>query len=138
MIEKNDWRLTNQEIYLKNVQLIFKNYKDRISNTDHDHCEFCLEKFSEDKADLNFGYCTEDGYYWICSDCYNDFHDLFGWKLGSSFPYKEYQNTKLWYVINQAIDELVENLDIQETNDRKYIVGYLCKSLSESGFQSNN
>lgn len=80
MIEENDWRLTNQENYLKNKLLLSKNYKDRITNTDHDHCEFCLEKFSEDISDLNFGYCTEDNYYWICIECYNDFKNMFGWK----------------------------------------------------------
>jgi len=81
MIEENDWRLTNQESYLKNKLLIAKNYKDRITNTDHDHCEFCLERFSEDISDLNFGYSTEDNYYWICDECYNDFKNKLGWKL---------------------------------------------------------
>ncbi len=77
----NDWRLTNQKKYLMNKLLLMKNYKDRTSSTDHDHCEFCLDKFSEDKQDINIGYCTEDCYYWICPNCYNDFKDLFQWKL---------------------------------------------------------
>lgn len=81
MLEENDWRLSNQENYLKNKLLFPKNYIDRITNTDHDHCEFCLERFSEDISDLNFGYCTEDNYYWICFECYNDFKNMFGWKL---------------------------------------------------------
>jgi hypothetical protein len=51
----------------------------------------------------------------------------------NEFPYKEYETAKLWHVVEQAISDLVENTDIQETTDRKYIVGYLCKSLSDSG-----
>ena len=80
MIEDNDWRLTNQENYLKNKLLRPKYYKDRITNTDHDHCEFCMEKFGEGLSELNFGYCSEDDYYWICVECYKDFKDRFGWK----------------------------------------------------------
>jgi len=76
----NDWRLTNQENFLKNKLLIRRDYKDRASSADHDHCEFCLEKFSEDNQNINAGYCTEDSYHWICSDCYNDFKELFKWK----------------------------------------------------------
>ena len=54
------------------------------------------------------------------------------------FAYKEFESTKLWSVINQAIEELVDNTDIKETTDRKYIVGYLCKSLFDAGITSVN
>jgi len=77
----SDWRLTNQEKYLKNKKLIMMDYKDRTSSTDHDHCEFCFEKFSEDTQDINNGYCTDDCYYWICLNCYNDFKELFQWNI---------------------------------------------------------
>jgi hypothetical protein len=77
----DDWRLTNQEKYLKDKVLHLKDYKDRKTSTDHDHCEFCFDRFSEDNKDINRGYCTEDDYYWICPTCYNDFKDLFQWRL---------------------------------------------------------
>lgn len=49
-----------------------------------------------------------------------------------SHPYKQFENTHLWEAINKGIAELVENQDIEETTQREYIVGYLCKVISES------
>jgi hypothetical protein len=48
---------------------------------DHDHCEFCGKKFSESPEDLHFGYTTLDDYYWICEPCFNDFEQMFEWKV---------------------------------------------------------
>jgi transposase-like protein len=45
------------------------------------HCEFCWEKFGEENGVLHIGYCTCDRYRWICEQCYNDFKELFDWKL---------------------------------------------------------
>lgn len=49
------------------------------------------------------------------------------------FPYIKFESTELWNVVSQAITDLVGNTDIEEKTDRKYIVGYLCKVLSEAG-----
>lgn len=76
MVDKNDWRLTNQINYLKDVKLKYKNYA--LMVTDHDHCEFCWTKFDEDNC---YGYCTIDMYHWICEECYNDFKEMFNWEL---------------------------------------------------------
>lgn len=71
----NDWRLTNQENYLKGVSLIHTVYK-RNSVNNHDHCEFCWKEFSiEDDS----AYCTIDKYHWICEKCFSDFKEIFGW-----------------------------------------------------------
>lgn len=45
-----------------------------------------------------------------------------------SFPYKQFENTALWEVINKGINELSKKNDIEETTRR---VGYLCKIISE-------
>ena len=83
MIEHNDWRLTDQERYLKGVSLRLKKYKAPRPGWDHDHCEFCWARFMElDEPEiLHEGYTTEDDYRWICQSCYNDFKDTFGWIL---------------------------------------------------------
>src|SRR5262245_54244382 len=49
----------------------------------HDHCAFCWTTFTErDDADsLREGYATQDDYHWVCPTCFEDFRDLFGWKL---------------------------------------------------------
>ena len=53
--------------------------------------------------------------------------------MKNEFPYKKFEFTARWDVINRTIEDLVENKDIQETTDRKYIVGYLCKALFDAG-----
>lgn len=75
MINKNDWRLTNQDNYLKNVKLIKSKYTLKVG---HEHCAFCWYKF---KQDSDIGYCTLDKYHWICECCYNDFEEMFNWEL---------------------------------------------------------
>jgi len=80
---KNDWRLLNQEDYLKNAKLIKSKYQKPNETWDHDHCAFCWDKFSENDNDLNTGYCTTDRKYWICDDCFSDFKDSFNFELVS-------------------------------------------------------
>jgi hypothetical protein len=41
----DDWRLQGQEKYLKGVMLSLIAYSPSNPNNDHDHCEFCGEKF---------------------------------------------------------------------------------------------
>jgi hypothetical protein len=86
MTEKNkpvrdDWRKQGQENYLNGVNLFFKLYSPCSTEWDHDHCEFCWNKFSLNEGDLKRGYTNEDGYRWICLDCFNDFKDEFAWKV---------------------------------------------------------
>lgn len=75
MIQKDDWRLMNQEVYLKGKKLFHINYNQKER---HDHCEFCMEKFISKKQ---IGYCTEDYYYWICENCFKDFQKMFNWEI---------------------------------------------------------
>lgn len=83
MREPNDWRLTNQEQYLKGVTLTWRSYAPTGTGNDHDHCEFCTAKFmmGEPQDALTEGYATTDGYRWICKSCFNDFLDLFKWQV---------------------------------------------------------
>jgi hypothetical protein len=77
----SDWRLQGQEKYLADVLLLKKRYRKYRADWDHDHCEFCSHKFSEQAGDLHDGYVTEDGYHWICEDCYEDFKAKFRWTV---------------------------------------------------------
>ena len=52
----------------------------KTEKNDHEHCEFCFDKFGESEGMLHSGYCTLDGYRWICEQCYQDFKDQFEWK----------------------------------------------------------
>ena len=78
----NDWRYHGQEGYLLGVTLRQKKYAERITKTDHDHCLFCMAKFSDSIPDtLTEGYATTDDYRWICADCYAEFKDDFKWLI---------------------------------------------------------
>ena len=74
----DDWRLNGQEEYLLGKHL------DHISfipneTSDHEHCEFCFCKLGKGQESGGVPYCTDDRYYWICEECYNDFKDRFLW-----------------------------------------------------------
>jgi hypothetical protein len=83
MRQPNDWRLMNQERYLKGATLIWRPYHPASPDNDHDHCEFCTAKFmvADGPEILHQGYSTPDGYRWICESCFNDFLDLFAWEV---------------------------------------------------------
>ena len=77
---RDDWRLANQKDYLYRATLKKTEFKASPTN-DHEHCEFCWSKFGKYKDLLKSGYCTLDGYYWICDGCFRDFREQFGWEL---------------------------------------------------------
>ena len=82
MIDKNDWRLTGQEQYLKGVFLIKVKpavYVLTLKNKQwHEHCEFCMDKINKLSAEC---YATTNYYRWICKDCFNDFKEMFAWQI---------------------------------------------------------
>ena len=86
---KFDWRLTNQEQYLKGVSLRMSRFTVRPGQRewDHEHCEFCWAKIVEEKRKkegddlLIEGYATEDRRRWICPQCFSDFREMFQWTV---------------------------------------------------------
>ena len=83
-VPADDWRRLGQERYLKNKVVTFGKYTPPRPDWDHDHCEFCMAKFSLFPGDLTQGYATTDEYRWICAECFADFKDEFGWTVPSS------------------------------------------------------
>ncbi len=81
---KDDWRLTNQETWLKGAVPVRSAYTQPSAAWDHDHCEFCWATFSERAGDLREGYCTPDRYRWICSGCFDDFKERFCFTVASA------------------------------------------------------
>ena len=81
-IPDDDWRRRGQENYLKGIQLELKDYFEYSPGWDHDHCEFCWAKFSLiNDDDLKKGYMSENGYRWICIECFDDFKEEFSWQV---------------------------------------------------------
>ncbi len=46
-----------------------------------------------------------------------------------SHPYKKYEETKLWKIIDSVLNDLESNQDLKLTTAREYVIGYLCKKL---------
>jgi hypothetical protein len=44
-------------------------------------------------------------------------------------PYKEFEKTPLWKVIDAAILDLQKNRDIDLATTREHIIGYICQQL---------
>jgi hypothetical protein len=83
MKKQNDWRLQGQEKYLQGATLSWKRYVKPSAAWDHDHCEFCWEKFMEAETleqTVQAGYVTADDR-WICPQCFADFAELFEWTV---------------------------------------------------------
>ncbi len=78
-IEIDDWRLFDQEKYLKDKALKKVKFIKKNEDQDHTHCVFCWAKFSEYDGDLHIGYSTLDNMHWICEKCFEDFKDMFHW-----------------------------------------------------------
>lgn len=47
------------------------------------------------------------------------------------FPYDKYRGTPLWEKLDRIVADLEDNRDIEITTGREYIIGYLCRQLSE-------
>jgi len=65
--------------YLHNKNLQLKAFNCELD--EHQHCELCWDRFSKAVNDLHFGYYESCSKSWICETCYNDFKDLFQWKV---------------------------------------------------------
>lgn len=55
--------------------------------------------------------------------------------MKSNHSYTEFENTQLWRVIEESLNDLIENRDIVLTTRRENVVGYICKNL-KSNFKS--
>ena len=87
-MENQDWRLHGQEGYLAGARVRYTEYRAPSESWDHDHCEFCTRKLSEQAGDdvAGAGWQTEDGYRWICDACFADFREPFGFVVMEGAP----------------------------------------------------
>ncbi len=83
MINSDDPRLATDNSFLADFTWHWKTWTQTRENWDHDHCEFCGEKFMGQGVPhtLQEGYTTDDEYYWICKRCFTDSDELYHWKV---------------------------------------------------------
>jgi hypothetical protein len=75
-----------QEAYLGGRAFTHRPWWAYRESWDHDHCSFCQRHISvplaaDDKDAVDRGYVTEDGYHWVCEECFADFRDQMGFRL---------------------------------------------------------
>lgn len=72
-VDQGDWRRDGND-GLRNTRWFWSTWKAPRPDWDHEHCEFCMAKFSETMPDtLREGYCMLGTDRWICADCFADF-----------------------------------------------------------------
>lgn len=49
----------------------------------------------------------------------------------NEYPYKEYEDGRLWKVIEKSLEDLMENQDIEITTEKSHVVGYICKMINK-------
>ncbi len=79
-MKSKDWREQGQEKYLSHVEFWKTKYVSYKDILEHDHCEFCWQKFCEltlDKDCHKIGYATKDKKRWICEECFVDFKETY-------------------------------------------------------------
>ena len=78
----DDWRWTGKQSYLQGLSFEFGPYHRYSRTWDHDHCELCFAKFSEDAAEsLHHGFHAEHEGRWVCDVCFDDFRERFAWTV---------------------------------------------------------
>jgi hypothetical protein len=77
----DDCRLSGQEKYLRGIRLSRRIWSETRPGWDHDHCEFCTAKFSDERIpdSLHEGWTNDAQICWICNQCFADFRERFGW-----------------------------------------------------------
>lgn len=91
---KDDWRY-DLGYSMKDSTFTHKKYKPLNPENDHDHCEFCTTKFSQNiEGALKVGYQTiynrkykgeirtQDA--WVCSECFEDFQEVLNLRVEES------------------------------------------------------
>ncbi len=73
----------HQEKYLKGITLRWRKYAKFRDDWERDHCEFCGSKFMENPGPeiQTEGYTPPDTYRWIYKTCFEDFKDMFEWRV---------------------------------------------------------
>ena len=98
--EQDDWRLTWQQEDLQHAALAWQRYRVWSETWEHDHCAFCWDKFMDpDVSEEHRRFVDEhpdvrtEGYAttaehphgarcrWVCKPCFDDFADLFEWRV---------------------------------------------------------
>ena len=82
-MEADDPRLASDNSFLADYTWQWSSWFTKRAEWDHDHCEFCGAKFMASGEDdvLQEGFMAQDGYYWICRECFDDFAETYAWKL---------------------------------------------------------
>jgi hypothetical protein len=86
-LREDDYWLEWHKEYPHRLKLLWTPYKQPSPGWDHDHCEFCWQRFAEQTShytDAEFiGYVASDGtrQWWVCNECANDLKGHYLWEF---------------------------------------------------------
>jgi len=72
-------RVQHMKEKLKGIALMRSKWTTIDDSWDHDHCKFCMKTLDASTEEL--AYCSEDYYWWICEECFQEYRDEFEWNL---------------------------------------------------------
>ena len=88
MIKDDDWRIRDQELYIRKKAFYKHSFLERYVNDDHAHCEFCWAKFDRSENSQK-GLSTLDDEFWVCEECFADFQEKYEMQIWDPGNYKE-------------------------------------------------
>ena len=124
IMEINDWRIRWQEDYLKGRTFYFHEYSMWSEQWNHEHCEFCWKKIGQDEDTCHEGYSTLDDYYWVCTDCFQDFKEYFAFQI---LDMNKQEDKNILDIIAREIDNLHGSDD---TYQLSRVINLISKPLS--------
>lgn len=66
--------------FLVGKRLFSREFK-QSKTSDHEHCNMCGAKFSENSNDLHYGFSTEDQIGWVCPECFEYYKNEYKWTI---------------------------------------------------------
>lgn len=79
----NIWCVEEADNNMRNHVLLKVKFSDRLTETEHEYCEFCMARFGNVNKDFKEGYRTQNYYYWVCEDCFDEYKEEYHWTVKS-------------------------------------------------------
>lgn len=89
-----------------------------------------LKNNNEFKAAIEKMIDEEDHKLFVLEELYDNL-TLSNEESEKDYPYNQFENSELWSIVKDCLNDLIDNQDIEITTKEEYVVGYLCKMIAE-------
>lgn len=117
MIEKDDWRLLNDVEHLRNREINPTDGEEVTMHAPHlQSCVFCMERVQNNPR--QWWYIPEDISCCICEECFNDFKEMFEWKLLDGWDIVWDRNAEKEEILSQIANKgLIKKVDEEQWDE---------------------